>query len=115
MSKFLMLPRESGEAFADLSPEEMQRIIQRYHAWTEELRAADRLLLGHKLHDGEGRVATGGADGMVVSDGPYSETKEVIGGFWLIEADDYDHALRLAADCPHLEYGSLEIRQIQEL
>lgn len=115
MSKFLILPRESEDAFAELSPEEMQRIIQRYQEWTDRLRGEERLLLGHKLQDGEGRVATGGKNGMVVSDGPYSETKEVIGGFWLVEADDYDHALRLADDCPHLEYGSLEIREIQEL
>jgi hypothetical protein len=48
-------------------------------------------------------------------DGPYSETKEVLGGYWLIEASDYDEAMEVVADHPHLRFGSLEVREIQEM
>jgi hypothetical protein len=48
-------------------------------------------------------------------DGPFSETKEVIGGYWILEADSYDEMQELVADCPHLEHGRLEIRQIEEV
>jgi hypothetical protein len=55
-----------------------------------------------------------GADGQVrATDGPYSEAKEVMGGFYLIEAADYDQAVQRTLDHPHLEFGGkIEIRQL---
>jgi len=46
-------------------------------------------------------------------DGPYTETKEIVGGYFLIEADSYDHAIELSRDCPHFDFGSIEIRELQ--
>lgn len=112
MKKFLVLPREQGDAFGELSPEDMQGIIQRYSAWTQRLAQAGRLEMGEKLADGEGRVLRGSAPSTTVTDGPFSESKEVIGGLWLLNAHDYDECLHLVSDCPHLEYGSLEIRAV---
>ena len=53
-------------------------------------------------------------DGQVrVTDGPYSETKEVLGGYYIIEAGSYDQAIELSRDCPQLEYGgTIEVRQV---
>ena len=112
MNKYLVLPREDNETFAGMSPDDMQGIILRYAAWTGKLAEAGRLELGEKLTDGDGRVLRGPAPNTTVTDGPFSEAKEVIGGFWLLKATDYDDCLVLVADCPHLEYGSLEIRAI---
>ena len=51
-----------------------------------------------------------------VLDGPFSETKEIIGGYFAIQAEDYDEAVRLAEGCPHLDYGGLiELRQVDAL
>ncbi len=50
-----------------------------------------------------------------VVDGPYSETKEIIGGYYLIEARDYDDAVATVRDCPLLGYGNFEVRQIDEM
>jgi hypothetical protein len=50
-----------------------------------------------------------------VTDGPFVETKEILGGFWLIDAPSYDDVRRMAESCPHLAFGSLEIRAIEEL
>ena len=105
MPRFIVIPREDTETFADVSPEEMQAIVQRYHAWSMELAGAGRLHMGEKLKDGEGKVLRGPGPSMSVTDG----------GFWIVEADDLDHAVEVVSGCPHLENGSLEIREIEVL
>ena len=113
MAQYILLPYDSSEAFADLSAADMQAIIQRYMVWTEKLAAMGSLLAGHKLQDGEGRIMRGAGDDLTITDGPFTETKEVLGGLWIIEAEDYEAAVSLASDCPHLDYGTLAIREIE--
>ena len=113
MAKYLILPYEHPGDFMDLSPADMQGIIERYVAWTDGLRDAGRLERSGKLKDGEGRVLRGAGKKLNVSDGPYAETKESVGGFWVIDATDYDEAVRLCAECPHLEFGTLSIRALE--
>jgi hypothetical protein len=118
MAKYLMVARDSGDwatMAAGASPEEIQAILERYMAWSEKLMSSGNLLSGEKLRDGEGRVLKGSGSALRVTDGPHTESKEVLGGFWLLEADDYEHAARLASDCPHLDFGSLEVRAIEEM
>jgi hypothetical protein len=91
----------------------MQRIVERYIAWTDRLRQSGKLERSAKLKDGEGRVLRGAGRQLEVRDGPYAETKEIVGGFWVIEAADYDEAARLCAECPHLEFGTLSIRALE--
>ena len=50
---------------------------------------------------------------MKVTDGPYAEAREVIGGLFMIEAANYDEVVELSKDCPHLDFGSIEIREVQ--
>lgn len=107
MPQFVLMLRDTGFP-ADISPEEIQSIIERYGAWMEKVRAT-----GQKLHDGEGRVVVRKDGGVSVTDGPYVESKEVIGGYFVVEADDYDAAARVVEDCPHLDFGSIEIRRIE--
>ena len=115
MPRFLLLPRDDGTAFAAMSPAEMESIIGRYIAWSEGLKTSGRLVQSDKLRDGEGRVVTRRDGGMVVTDGPFCEVREVVGGYWIVEAADYADAERLCAACPHLEYGTMEIRQVEVL
>ncbi len=115
MPKFLMLARSTDQAWKDISPEEGQRIVQQYMDWSNRMRAAGRLGASNKLKDGEGRVLSGDGAQTAVKDGPYSETKEVVGGYWLLEAADFDEAVKLAKDSPHLRFGTLEIRAIEEM
>lgn len=112
MPRFLVLARDEPQSFAALSPAEMQALIQRYVAWGERLAAAGHLEASDKLRDGTGRVL---ARGGSATDGPYAEVKELVGGFWVVTADDLDHAERLMHDSPHLDHGSLEIREIEEM
>ena len=55
----------------------------------------------------------GAGASMKVTDGPYAEAREVIGGLFVIEAANYDEVVELSKDCPHLEFGSIEIREVE--
>ena len=114
MAKFLVLARGSGTAYANRSPQEMQQVMQKYMAWTAGLRDAGRMLHAEKLR-ADGRVVRGSASKMTVTDGPFAESKEVIGGFWLLNAASYDEVQSLLKDHPHLEVGTLELRQIEDM
>lgn len=97
------------------SPEEMQDVVSAYAAWTEKLAADGRMLGGARLTDvytDPGRVCTGHGDDFVVSDGPLAETKEVVGGYAVIEAAHYDEAASLCANHPAARGGKIVIRQL---
>lgn len=115
MSEFLVLFREEPALLAKLSPTEMQQIIERYTAWFAKLGASGRLQVGKKLAD-EGGLHLRRKDGAVVaSDGPYAEAKDVVTGAFLFTAADYQEARAVLADCPHYEYGWIELRAVDAL
>lgn len=109
MSQYLILLRDATWNPKEMSPEEMQAVFQRYRAWMNRVRP----LGGQKLRDDEGRVLRRNGKGVSVTDGPYAEAKEIMGGFVIVEADSYDDVIRLCQDCPHLDFGSIEIRAIE--
>lgn len=116
MPKYLVLARDEGNWMdMDLSPADIEAIINKYRAWAQRVASQGKLLSGEKLRDGEGRVLKGQGKGLKVTDGPHSESKEVIGGFWILEAANYEEAAKLIADNPQLEHGSLELREIEEM
>ncbi|HLW75569.1 MAG TPA: YciI family protein, partial [Bryobacteraceae bacterium] len=69
---------------------------------------------GKRLGDDFGHVIRAQNGKPRVTDGPYSETKEVLGGFYLIEAANYDEAVKLTLDHPHLAFGTVEVRKLWE-
>ena len=114
MAKYLVVVRGTGMP-STLSPQEMQKVIQKYMSWAEEIRKAGRVVHGEKLRVGEGRVLRGHGGKMAITDGPYAETKEIVGGFWLIEAGSYEEVLTVLANHPHLDSsGSLEVREVED-
>lgn len=116
MPDYMLILRDLPEEYGRIAPEEMQRIIQKYSAWAGKLRAESRLVAGDKLVDGAGRVLRRGRLPLRVTDGPFTEGKEVFGGFFTIKAASLDEAARVAEACPHLEMGgSLEIREVELL
>ena len=112
MPSYMLLLYDSPTSHEDLSPEEIQGIVEKYFNWRQELADAGRLVGSEKLTDGDGRVLRRRNGGVRVLDGPYSETKEVVGGYFAIRAADYDEAVEIARGCPHLEYGTIEVREI---
>lgn len=116
MPKYMLLLHDDPTAFATMSPDEMQRMLERYVAWGDSLRSSGVLQDGQKLTDEPGRVMRNGGGNVRITDGPYSEIKEVLGGYYTVEASDYDAAVEIARGCPHLEYGgAIEVRQIDAM
>ena len=113
MPKFVLLLRDAGRFDPNMSPDEMQAIVQRYVAWRAKVQENGRSITGHKLHDQQGRVLNGAGSALKITDGPYAEAREVMGGLFVIEANSYDEVAELCKDCPHLEFGSIEIREVQ--
>lgn len=113
MHKYMLLLHEDPAAFADVTPAEMQAIIEKYKAWAIKLATAGRLAGSSKLQDGTGRSIRKSGGKVVVTDGPYTEAKEVIGGYFTIIAENYEEAVALAGDCPHVEHGVVEIREVE--
>lgn len=110
MPEFMLLFREGS--YEGLSPQEMQTIVEKYIAWARKLRTEGSFKDGDELKS-TGRLLRV-QNGRVV-DGPFTETKEIVGGYMRIVARDYDHAVELSRDCPGLPYGTVvEIRQISD-
>lgn len=115
MAKFMVLARGAGMS-PDMSAEDMQRALGKYRAWTEALRQKGKLIDGDKLRDREGKTLRKRGGEVVVTDGPFAESKEILGGFWMIDAASYDEAVTLLRDSPHLEFGgTLEVRQVEDM
>lgn len=112
MNTYLLLLHETVQESGLGSPEEIQAIIAEYSAWYESLKRADRVVESGKLTDDGGRRIEGSDASFRVLDGPYAEGKEVVGGFFVIRAEDYDDAVAQSRTCPHVKYGWIEIRQI---
>jgi hypothetical protein len=92
----------------------MQAIVQEYIAWAGKLRSEGRMLGGDELSS-EARMLRGAKGQITVTDGPFAETKETIGGYFLIEANDEAHAVEIAKQCPGLKRdGAVELRQVVE-
>src|SRR3954471_14055154 len=112
MPQYLLLLHAEPSWTSKLSPEEMQKAIEKYMAWTKKPFTSD----SKRLAEDAGKVIRSQGGKPRATDGPYSETKEVLGGYYTIEAANYDEAVKLAQDHPHLEYGgTVEVRQIWQM
>ncbi len=110
MERFMFLFR--GGLQSD-SPEEMQNHMQKWFAWVEKLKKEGKYLAGEPLNRG-GRTVTGAK--KTVTDGPFTEGKDIIGGFFMVTAKSYDEAVAMAKDCPDYEYGgSVEVREVMKM
>ncbi len=95
------------------SPDEMQKHMQKWLAWVEELKKKGQYLSGEPLNPG-GKTVKGAKKS--VTDGPFTEGKEVIGGFFIVNAKSYDEAVEMAKDCPDFNYGgTVEVRQVMKM
>ena len=103
---------------ADPSPEPPDpavwgEVIDAYNAYTEMLKERGVYAGGEALQPNPTATTLRQMDGQTVTtDGPFAETKEGLGGFYLIDARDLDEALELAAQCPGIRFGSIEVRPV---
>ena len=114
MPQYMLLLYGDPIRFQKMSPQEMQTAFGKYMSWGPKAHQGGFLVGSNKLVDDAGKVMRGAKP--VVTDGPYSETKEVLGGYYIIEAANYEEATRRALDHPHLQYdGTIEVRQVEVL
>jgi hypothetical protein len=112
---FLLLFRNAGpETHAHLSPAEREEMTKKWNAWYEGLAAKGKVQHGRPLGLG-GRVVSG-ARGQNVTDGPFAEAKEVVGGYFFLTVADIDEATEIAKHCPGLPLGlTVEVRPVAEV
>ncbi len=104
--KFLGLAYFTPEKFAEMAPEEVKALVSQCPALDEKMRATGKVLVSASLGDLDGWRTLRPRGGKThVSDGPYTESKEVVGGLFIIEADNGDEALRIAYMHPAATLG----------
>ncbi len=114
MPNYLLILHEEPADLSQLSPQDIQAVIAEYVGWSKKLEVEGKYAGGQKLKDEGGKHLSGWAGEFRVSDGPFAEAKEVIGGFFTIKAADYAEAVKIAEECPHLKYGGrIELREIE--
>src|ERR1700730_17191250 len=118
MTQYLLLLHHVPNYNMDLPREKMMEMTKRYMAWADSLRQKGKLAGGEKLTAGGVRYIKVKDGKPVASDGPYAEAKDVIGGYFVIEAKDAAEAEAIARDCPHLTLAATnwaEIRPVEAM
>jgi hypothetical protein len=97
--------------YKNLSPEELQNVMGQWTAWYDRLVDQGKIVSAHPLMD-EGKIVTW-KKGQTVAEGPFAESKEAIGGYFLLQIGDLGEALEIAKECPVLKYGmTVEVRPV---
>jgi hypothetical protein len=111
MKDFMLIFRNNPDAPAS-TPEQMQANMQLWFAWVDKLKAKNIYVAGEALTRGGKSVK--GPKG-IVTDGPFAESKEVVGGFFVVKAASIDEAAEIAKDCPDLPLnGAVEVREVMK-
>ena len=113
-NQYMFLVRGAGCDSGSLSPEKMQAQMQEVYAWIDGLTKKGVMTAAQPLTP-EGKIVSG-KGGSVVSDGIAAESKEAVGGFFIVNAATMDEAVNIARTCPMFKHdGKLEVRQIASL
>jgi len=97
-----------------LSPEQIQTTMNQWKGWFEGLKNEGKLKGGQPL-EREGKLVSG-KKGRIVADGPFAESKEAIGGYFMLEVGSLEEAVAIAKNCPGLDYGiAVEVRPVAEM
>lgn len=111
MEKFMLIFQ--GGNMQELSPEEAQLNMGKWMAWIDRLAKEGKYVSGEPLVPG-GKLVSG--KNKTVSDGPFAEGKEVVGGFFIINATDMNEAVEISKDCPDFETGTtVQVRQVMKM
>jgi hypothetical protein len=113
--KYMLLIYDNEQAWTRISEAEQGKIYGEYMQFSADIKASRNYLAGAQLHP----IATASSvrvrDGKeLVTDGPFAETHEQLGGYYLIEAKDLDEATKIAARIPSARFGTVEVRPVVE-
>jgi len=114
--QYLLLIYGNETAWMSMPKEELGKMYGEYFAFTEDIRKSGHYLGGNPLQSVSTATTVRVRDGkQAVTDGPFAETKEQLGGYYLIEAKDLDEAMSIAGRIPGAKHGSIEVRPIQPM
>jgi hypothetical protein len=113
--KYLCLIYENEKSFETIPPAEGEAIMNEYFTFTEDIRKNGKYVAGEALQPTTTASTVRVRNGKVsTTDGPFAETKEQLGGFYLIEAKDLNDAIQVAAKIPSARFGSVEVRPVMD-
>ena len=114
--KYLCLIYDDETRWDRMSKEEATAAYGKYYTFTEGIRASGQYVNGNPLKPTSTATTVRVRNGSVgTTDGPYAETKEQLGGYYLVEARDLNEAIQLAARIPGAQFGSIEVRPVAEM
>jgi hypothetical protein len=114
--KYMLLIHDSEEAWNRLSETERRQIMGEYRRFSEEIRASGHYRAGSQLQPTSTATTVRVRNGKrLVTDGPFAETREQLGGYYLVDAKDLDEAISLAERLPSAKIGTIEIRPLAEM
>src|ERR1700722_6003125 len=112
MQYLLMIYANEAE-YAKIDPSTLQKVYEEYGAFTQGIVQSGNFKAGDRLQPTTTAATVGIRDGKTLTpDGPFAETREQLGGYYLVEAKDLDTALAIAAKIPGARFGSIEVRPI---
>jgi hypothetical protein len=113
--QYLLLIYGDEKAGADVSKEQMDAVMADYNAYTEALGKSGLMRAGEALHPTSAATTVRVQNGkQVTTHGPFAETKEQLGGFYMIDCKNLDEAIEWAAKCPGARTGSIEVRPVMD-
>jgi hypothetical protein len=113
--KYMLLIYHAEKAWGDLTEQERQNMYAEYGKFSQEIVASGHYISGSELHPVSTATSVRVRDGKeLATDGPFAETKEQLGGYYLIEAKDLDEAIGIAARVPSARVGTIEVRPLAE-
>ena len=111
--KYMLLIHEDERAFQNLTESERQAIYAEYRHFSEDIASTGHYIGGSELQPSTSATSVRIRGGKrLVTDGPFAETREQLGGYYLVEAKDLDEALGLAARIPSARTGTIEVRPL---
>jgi hypothetical protein len=113
MEKFMLIFQRSQKKVTGMNPEQMKARREKWRDWIEKLRKTNRYVSGEPLLPG-GKLVSG-QRGMIVTDGPYTESKELVGSFFIITAENMNEAVVISKGYPDFDIGGIvQVRQVMK-
>ena len=114
--KYILLIHGDEKAIGNLSETERQAVVMEFRQFTQDIKASGHFVASARLHPTTSATSVRVRDGKrLVTDGPFAETREQLGGYYVIEASDLDEAIAVAARIPGARMGTIEVRPVMDV
>ncbi len=114
--QYMLLIHDDPSAWAGMSEEQVNAVMGEYFAYSQTIRDEGIYVDGNPLQGREAAHTVRVRDGQrIVADGPFAESKEIVGGYYVVDCDTVDQALDAAARIPSARFGAIEVRAVAQM